>query len=134
MNLFTFKCQNSTVWIHKSGICSNRTPQRLRWHAHINNYDTVLRCRLSNTNILIRFHSHVCESNELLIDPYASQLQSPHHTIKDINFTKTNSNHKSLNTKSLDLKLNQTILIITTLIAELSAITNTTIASSKVTI
>jgi len=49
----TFQSKDSRIRIHKSGICSNRPPQRLIWHAHINNNNTILWRRFSNTYILV---------------------------------------------------------------------------------
>jgi hypothetical protein len=61
----TFQSKNSGIGIHKSRIGSNRPPQRLIWHAHINNNNTILWRCFTNTYILVRFHSHMSESDEL---------------------------------------------------------------------
>lgn len=85
----TFQSKNSRIRIHESRIGSNRPPQRLRWHAHINNHNTVLWCSLPNTYILLWFHGNIRKGNELCIDPNTRQLQ---HQIKQ---TSHNTNHKA---------------------------------------
>lgn len=82
----TFQSENSRIRIHKSRIRSYRPPQRLIWHVHINDNHAILWSGFSNTYILIRFHRHVRERDELRIDANARQLQSqvrshkPHHS------------------------------------------------------
>ena len=78
----TFQSEDPRIRIHKSRICSNRPPQRLHRHVHINDNHAVLRSRFSNAYILIRLHRHVREIDELRIDADARQLQitKPDHT------------------------------------------------------
>lgn len=81
-NTHTFQSKNSGIGVHKCWVCSNRPPQRLIWHIHVNNYHAILRRCLANTYIFIRFHGNICKRDELLIDSYARQLQFHNTTHK----------------------------------------------------
>lgn len=71
---YTFQSQDSAVRIHQGRVRSDRATQRLVRHRHINNHHTVLRRRLPYANVFIRLHRHMCERNELLVNPKTRQL------------------------------------------------------------
>ena len=72
----TFQSEDPRIRIHKSRICSNRPPQRLHRHVHIDDHHTVLRSRFPNAYVLIGLHRHVRERDELRIYANAWQLRS----------------------------------------------------------
>lgn len=79
--MFTFESENSGIGVHESRISSDWASQRLHWHVHINHNNTVLRSSFPDANVLIRFHRHVSERDELRVDSDASQLQKNDHRI-----------------------------------------------------
>ena len=72
----TFQRKDFGIWIHKCRVRSNRPPQRLIGHIHIDNDNAILRCCFPHAYILIRFHGDMRERDELWADPNARKLHA----------------------------------------------------------
>lgn len=65
----TFQSKNPAIRIHQGRVRCDGPSQRLHWHIHINDNDTVLWGCFPDTYVLIGFHGNMCKCDELWTNP-----------------------------------------------------------------